>query len=239
MTMNIDVYKLKELNLCGATVIDGFSTPSRISSIVANYLINSLELEQVGILDSDDFPAVSMIYGSEPKYPAGIFADEEKKIVVFLSEFSPQQPLVRPIANTILSWAEENRCNRIIATEAIASPEGKIPKEHRMFGVGSVAGARRDLKELHIEQLQNGYITGVPAMLLNSGMRVNFNVICLLAEVQTNGGMLDAMAAAKVIETIAKLLSNIEIDVGPLYEEAAKIEGLVNEQQQSQSLMFV
>ena len=239
MTINIDVYKLKALNLCGATVIDGFSSPSRISSIVANYLINRLELEQVSILDSDDFPAVSMIYGSEPKYPAGIFADEGKKMGVFLSEFSPQPQLVRPIANTILSWAAENRCSRIIAAEALASPEGQSPKEHRMFGVGSVDGARRDLKELHIEQLRNGYITGVPAMLLNSGMRENFNVICLLAEVQTNGGILDATAAARVIEAIAKLHPNVEIDVGPLYEEAAKIEGLVNEQQQSQSLMFV
>jgi hypothetical protein len=42
MAMNIDVYKLKELNLRGATVVDGISNTGMISSIVANYIINNI-----------------------------------------------------------------------------------------------------------------------------------------------------------------------------------------------------
>ncbi|MCK4731967.1 MAG: hypothetical protein KAT65_05855 [Methanophagales archaeon] len=45
MTTKIDVYKLKESSLRGATVIDGFSNTNMINSIVANYLINSLKLD--------------------------------------------------------------------------------------------------------------------------------------------------------------------------------------------------
>lgn len=240
MAINIDVYKLKELNIRGATVVDGISNTGMISSIVANYIINNLKLEEVGFLDSDNFPAVSLVYDSMPKYPAGIFADEEKKIVVFLSEFTPEQHLVRPIANTILAWAAESKCRRIITTGALVSPEGQtqLHKEHRIFGVGNVDTARKDLKKLDVTQLKAGYITGVPAILINNGMRANFNVICLLAEVWANNGIPDATAAAKVIEVIAQLHPKVEIDVEPLYEEAEKIEVWVNEQQQSPSLMF-
>jgi len=237
--MNIDIYKLRDLKLNGATVIDGFSSASMISSIVANYLINSLDLDQISILDSDDFPAISLIYGSKPKYPAGIFADGDKNIVVFLSEFTPGQQLVRYIANTILAWAAENECKRIIATGALTVPEeGRAHKEHKMFGVGSVDRARRDLEKMEIRQLKTGYLTGIPAMLLNSGMRANFDVICLLAESQMNNGMPDTIAAAKVLEVIARLLPKVGIDLEPLYEEAEMIEDWINEQQQSPSLMF-
>lgn len=240
MTTKIDVYKLKDLSLRGATVIDGFSNTNMINSIVANYLINSLKLDQVGILDSDNSPAVSLIYGSKPKYPASIFADEEKNIAVFLSEFTPEQHLVRAIANTMLTWAVENNCKRIITAEALVVQNGHTPKEQQMFGVGSVDRARHDLEKLDVTPLKTGYITGVPAILLNSGMRLNFNVICLLAEVWANQGVPDATAAAKLIEVMARLLPKVEIDVGPLYEEAALIEDWVHEQQQPQtpSLMF-
>lgn len=203
MAIEIDVYKDKDLSLRDATIVDGFSSAGMISSIVANYLVDTLKLGPISFLDSDYFPSLSLIYNSKPKYPARIFADEEKKIVVFLSEFTPEQYLVKPIANTILSWAEENKCRRIITTDALLSREDQSYKEHRVYGVGNVDGARRDI----------------------------------LAEVNSNGGIPSAIAAAKVIEVIDMLLPNIEIDVEPLYAEAEKFEDWI-QLQQSPSQMF-
>lgn len=230
MAIKIDVYKSKDLDLQGATIVDGFSSVGIIGSIVANYLVDTLNLDQISALDSNDFPAVSIICGSKPRYPARIFADEKKKIAVFLSEFNPGNHLVRPIANTILSWAEENKCMRIITAEGIVTREHISNNEHRVYGVGSIERAREDLKRLELEQLRTGIITGVSAALLNEGMRMNFDVICLLAEVNSNPGIPDATAPAKVIEAINKLLPTVKIDVEPLYEEAQKIEDLVKEQ---------
>jgi len=70
MTIKIDVYKSKDLDLRGATVVDGFSSASIIGSIVANYLVEALILDQISVLDSDDFPPVSIVSESKPKYPA-------------------------------------------------------------------------------------------------------------------------------------------------------------------------
>ena len=231
MAILIDEYKLKELNLQDATVIDGFSSSGMISAIVANYIVDTLKLDQISVLDSDNFPAVAMIYGSKPKYPARIFADEKKKIVIFLSEFTPEEHLVKPMANTILSWAKENKCRRVITAEALLSREDQAYKEHMAYGVGNVDSARRDLETQNINQLRTGIITGVSAELLNTGMRLNFDVICLLAEINSNHGISAVVAAAKVIEAIAKLLPNVAIDTAALYAEAEKFESWVNEQQ--------
>lgn len=237
MATKIDVYKSKDLDLRGATIVGGFSSAGIIGSIVANYLVDTLSLDQISVLDSNDFPAISIVYGSKPKYPARIFADEKKKIAVFLSEFDPGNHLVRPIANTILSWAEENRCMRIITAEGVLTREHVSDKEHRVYGVGNIERAREDLERLELEQLRTGIITGVSAVLLNEGMRINFNVICLLANVNSNPGIPDATAPAKVIEVIDKLLPTVKIDVEPLYEEAQKIDDWIKEQR-APSQMF-
>jgi uncharacterized protein len=230
MAIKIEVYKSKDLDLQGATIVDGFSSAGVIGSIVANYIVNTLNLDQISTLDSNDFPAVSLVSESQPKYPARIFADEKKKIVVFLSEFTPGNHLIRPIANTILSWAEENKCTRIITAEGVLTKEDVSDKEHRVYGVGNIERAREDLKRLELVQLRTGIITGVSAVLLNEGMRMNFDVICLLAEVNSNPGVPDVRAPAKVIEIIDKLLPTVKIDVEPLYKEAQKIENLIKEE---------
>ncbi len=106
-----------------------------------------------------------------------------------------------------------------------------------MYGVGNIERAREDLERLELEQLRTGIITGVSAVLLNEGMRINFNVICLLANVNSNPGIPDATAPAKVIEVIDKLLPTVKIDVEPLYEEAQKIDDLIKEKR-APSQMF-
>lgn len=127
------------MDLEDSTVINGFPSTSLINSIVASYLVNVLNLDQICGLDSDEFPPVSMIYDSKPKFPARIYADEKAKIVVFLSEFTPYPPMARNVANTVLSFAEEAGCSRII------SPETQILDEDgfKLFGIGSTDAARK------------------------------------------------------------------------------------------------
>jgi len=136
--MEIIMHRYKEMDLEDSTVINGFPSTSLINSIVAGYLINVLNLDQICGLDSDEFPPVSMIYDSKPKFPARIYADEKAKIVVFLSEFTPYPPMARNVANTVLSFAEEAGCSRII------SPETQILDEDgfKLFGIGSTDAAR-------------------------------------------------------------------------------------------------
>jgi uncharacterized protein len=116
----IKVYELKKVDLRGATVIDGFPSVGLVSSIVANYLINFLKLTQIGIMDSVYFPTVSLVREAEPLNPVRIYAGEKisssesgsDQIVAFISEFQPPPNLVKPIAHTMLDWAEEQRCKR-------------------------------------------------------------------------------------------------------------------------------
>jgi len=67
-----------------------------------------------------------------------------------------------------------------------------------------------------------GMIAGVAGTLLNEGRWAEFDVICLVARARPE--IPDARAAARIIETLDKLIPDMQVDVKPLYEEAERIE---------------
>ena len=225
---DIRIYELKRVDLKGAVVIDGFPSIGLVSSIVANYLINALKLEQIGIMDSVYFPTVSLVRNSEPHNPVRIYAsdklgesEEGERVVAFISEFQPPPNMVKAIASTILDWAIEQKCGVLISPEGLVvereegeEPDGDGAKEMvSVYGVGSTGRAREMLDKQGITTFEEGVITGVAGVLLNEGKRRDFDVLSLLAEAHPDYP--DARAAAKIIETIDKMLLHIQIDAAP------------------------
>jgi uncharacterized protein len=223
----IEIRKFKDMDLEDGTVLEGFPSVGLVSAIAATYLIDLLELDQICALDSEDFPPTSMVYASKPKFPARIYGSSEHKIALFLSEFTPSVELNRPMAKTLLGWAKEQQCKRFICMEGLPSETGNKNGEDeerniKVSGVGSTDRARSELKKAKIEQLEAGIIYGVSGVLLNEGRWDNFDVITLLAEAYED--LPDALAAAKILEALDRLMPNIKIDTKPLLEQSKKFE---------------
>src|SRR3989304_10284953 len=141
----IQIYELKRMDLRGATVIDGFPSVGLVSSIVANYLINALNLTQIGIMDSIYFPTVALVRDGQPMNPVRIYAgpkqDDRDQIVVFISEFQPPPNLIKAIASTVLDWAQDARCNLLACPDGlIVDGQASDEEEDRQvqgYGIGS------------------------------------------------------------------------------------------------------
>jgi len=234
-SQDIQIYEIKRMDLKGSTIINGFPGVGLVSSIVANYLVNTLNLEQIGLMDSTLFPTVSLIRKSEPHHPVRIYAGTTPgkpadNIVVFISEFQPPQSIVKPIAETLIDWAQDQWCSLIMCPEGlvIEKEEGAQPEDEksvRVYGVGSTHRAREYIIEPNVLPFSEGVITGVAGILLNEGKRRNFDVISLLAEAQQDYP--DARAAAKIIEIIDRLMLHTRLDAKPLYREAERIEAQI------------
>ena len=205
----IQIYELKRMDLRGATVIDGFPSVGLVSSIVANYLINALNLTQIGIMDSIYFPTVALVRDGQPMNPVRIYAgpkvDDRDQIVVFISEFQPPPNLIVGPEGLIVDARED---------------EGD--RQVEVYGIGSTDKAMDMIRRNDITVFEEGVITGVAGVLLNEGRKRDFDVITLLSEAHPDYP--DARAAARAIEIIDKLLLHTELDARPLYEEAERIE---------------
>ena len=237
MPEDIEIYELKKMDIRGATVIDGFPSVGLVSSIVANYLINTLKLTQIGTMDSLYFPTVSLVREGIPHNPVRIYAGEKvgtgptsmDQLVVFISEFQPPPNLVKPIASAMLDWAQDQRCKMLVSPEGLVIDRESIEiegsddnSELGVYGVASTDWMREELAKSGVNEFTEGVITGVAGVLLNEGKRRDFNVATILAEAHPD--FPDARAAAKVMEMINKFLLHIDLDVTPLYEEAERIE---------------
>jgi len=223
MSSEIRILEYKKVNLRDATVIDGIPSSGLGCTILANYLIGQKNLDQIAAVDSEDFPPISMVYDSKPKYPARIYASEADKLAVFLAEFRPLLKLDRSIAKSILLWAKKQGCVKIVSThQFVLDEEAESGLNLAVYGVGSTDNARKQLTDAGVTLLGNGVITGLPGVLLNEGRWMNFDICTLIVGVQPR--TTNVRIAATLIGHVMKLLPNVKVDVKPLTEEAERIE---------------
>ena len=226
MEEDVEIIDFEEVDIKGGIVIAGFPSIGLVSTIVANYLIDALNLRQIGALNSSQFPTLSVVHTGEPLSPVRIYAGSlstGRKIVIFVSEFKPKPNLINALSEAIMNWVRKKECKLLISPEGMVV-EGKSSEEESVsdaYAIGATEAARAMLNEKKIPQFKNGIIAGVSGVLLNKGKHEKFDVISILAEAHPNYP--DARAAASALNVIAILLE-VEINVGPLYDEAERIE---------------
>ena len=229
MSNSVKIHEIVKQNLKDAVLIDGFPSVGLVGTIVANFLINTLKLEQIGIIDSPRFPAISVVKDGEPHNPMRLYSGEQvcndgtcNQVVVCVSEFTPPTEITRDLVNTLLDWAEKNGCTKVISAEGFNSGPKEEGKENEVYGITSTVGSRIWIEEAKVKPFTYGTVGGITGALLNEGKIRKMNVLGLLAEV--NEDLPDARAAANVIKAIDELLLAIELDPEPLLKEAESLE---------------
>lgn len=129
---DIQIYEYRRLDLRDSFVIDGFPSVGLVSTITASYIVAALDMELIGVMDSVYFPTVSVIRDGEPHHPVRFYAGDLEgpdgdwtRLVVFLSEFQPPSNLIKLIVNSVLDWAQEQKCACLISPEGLVV-EGDI-----------------------------------------------------------------------------------------------------------------
>jgi len=226
----IKIIEIEEMNLRGAYVLDGFPSIGLVGSIVANYIVSALGLRQIAVVDSDTFPAVSMIKNGVPNSPVRLYAghlgEDGDRLVVFVSEFQPPPHVIKELGKAIMDWVEDHKCRMIISPEGISTKQSGRPTNldgnGRVMGVGSTPETRDLLKKNEVDIFEGGVIVGLSGVLLNEGVNRIFDVITLLSEASSE--FPDARAAAAVTRAINRLILRDSLDIGPLLKEAEVIE---------------
>ncbi|HEY5738022.1 MAG TPA: PAC2 family protein [Nitrososphaeraceae archaeon] len=218
----IEIRKIKEINIEGGVVFDGFHGIGLTSTIACGCFINSLKTELVGILDSPLFPPISVIYEGKPNFPARIYANEEKKLAFFVSEVNLESSTDRPIAQTILNWSNNNKCKTIISVAGRAIEKNKTKKESSPLVISNSPDIIKELSDVGILSLKNGTIDGIPGILLNESNWNNIDVVVFVVDVVS--GVPNFRAAANIAQVVSKIVPEAYCEIQPLIKEAENIE---------------
>ena len=225
-----------------AMVIACFPSVGMVSSIVAHYLIDHLDLEFVGGLVDERLPALAMINNGTPLPPIRAYAGKPKcsiegcdQVILLMSEMVVPESLVHKIVWTLFEWSKEHQLLAGVVVDAFAKAgmksgmDGVDPvveygdtEAIDVVGIGCNDSVRGMLKEMGIPLLETGVIRGMNAGILSEASRRGLGTMSIMVEADPR--FPDARAAAALIEKLNTLLPAIDLPQEPLLAEAEMLE---------------
>ncbi len=223
MLPEIRIKEFKPLDLEDGYLIDGFPSAGFSSAIASESMVHTSKFELAGVVDSDIFPAISIIKDGKPNYPSKVFVNEELKVGVFLSYLTLDQSLHKVTAKTMLKWAQDHKIGLIVSSIAVKSPKG----DEDLIGIGSTDSAREKIKNAGLNVLEHGTVPGIPGTLLNEASIIGQDVIVIIFH--TNGQGPDFKSSAQLCVAMSKLIPGTSCDIPTLQQEAKKAETVIKE----------
>ena len=212
--------KIISKNVEDAIVLEGSPELGLIGNILGWLLVEELNMEEIGYIDSKYFPPLAVLYKGKAIHPFRIYATEG--IVLFLSDFIIPQNVAFDMTNGIVDWMERNNSKEIITFNSIVVRE----KSQGAAGAANSDEALERLGKLDLPILPFGNISGLSGTLLTRSMMKGIPGSCLFAEITSPYP--DPRAAADVTNILNKMLGT-NINAKPLIKEAEEIESRLKE----------
>ncbi len=194
----------------GATIIQGFPSMGLVSTIATKFLIDHLEVEEIGHIESEHLIPLTAIHKSKVVNPITIYYNKKHNLVIIQS-LTGVEGYEWELATTMLDIAKNVSAKEIIILESIPSHN----EEMEVFYFSNK-------NKLKLKQLSEGLVMGTTAaLLLRARDSKEFPITCLFAQVHSQ--LPDSEAAAKEVEALNTYLK-LNVNYKPLLEEAKKFE---------------
>ena len=96
------IREIRDFNLDGGYLIDGFPSIGFSSAIATESMLHMSNFSLAGVISSDNFPPISLIKEGKPNFPTRIFVNDETKVSIFLSYLTLHESLHRTAAKLML-----------------------------------------------------------------------------------------------------------------------------------------
>jgi predicted ATP-grasp superfamily ATP-dependent carboligase len=220
-------------------VISSFPSAGLATTIAGHYIVRALKLPRTGRFESPEQAPVAVVQSGEVNPTIRVYGRPDLSVV--LSEFPPSPAQANAIARTVLDTAERRKARMVVCLEGVVPHPGAddeepgTPSEAPASAEESVwvAYSRREpglvgaFEKTTARPLEEGVIGGVSGAMLVQGIGRTIPVAVVLVSAQAAEGLPDHRAGAALIETLDRLLPELQIDTGPLRKQAEQIEKML------------
>jgi uncharacterized protein len=207
----VETAPIKECKYC----LVGVPDVGLVGSIALGYVILEQQMVEVGYLESDAFPPIIVVHQGDPKHPLRLYS--KGNIVAAISEMPIEARLIPLVAQTIVDWAKSKNAEILIALSGIAVQNRLEIDVPGIYGVGSSALMKKLMKDQGIEILEEGFITGLHAVVMKECLKKGVSNMILLA--QSHLQYPDPGAAASLIASFDKMVG-LKVDTKKLLDRA-------------------
>ena len=199
------------------TIIEGFPGFGLVGTIATEFLLEHLEVEQIGKITFDEGPAMIAIHDGKMVEPLGIFYNKKYNLVLVHAVTATVDKEWK-IADIINKLSKDLGVKEIISLEGVGSGEEGIG-EGKVFFYSNNEKKKKTFSKIKVPPLREGIIVGVTGALIS---RVDSTIVTALFA-DTHSKLPDSKAAAKVIEVLDNYLG-LKVDTKPLLAQAKKFE---------------
>ncbi len=207
-----------------------------VGVIAAGHIVSTKKLKEVAYVKSDVLPPLVVVHEGEPKSPVRIFSNDT--IIALVSETPLPSRTYRALSKEIAEWAKAKKVKTLISLSGIAAQNRLEIEKPEIFGIGGSAETRSFLKSHKIALLEEGFVAGPQAMLLNDCNEKGVPIAILLA--QSHPQFPDPGAAVSMLNCLNESFG-LNVDVKSLQEQAEefrlRLRELMQRTQQSASVM--
>ena len=216
--MSIKIVESKKLEIKNPVAITGFPDVGLVGTIAVSHLISTLNLKEIGHVESDELPPIIVVHGKRPKAPIRLYSNAE--IVVAVSEIPIPPSLVYPLSDSLVDWFMSKGVKLAVLLGGMANPKRMEVEKPGVYGVSTGKGPDEILQKNKITFFEEGFITGQDGVTLRTCMEKGLDSIYLMAE--SHHAYPDPGAAAAVVQAVNKILG-LDVDVKMLLEKEAEI----------------
>jgi len=218
LSEEVKIIEKKEIS-SGATMLFGFPDVGLVGVIAASHLISELKgLDEVAYMDSRLLPPLIVLHEGLPHSPIRIFGNPD--ILLAVSETAITADTIYPIMNALIDWGKSRNVKMMISLSGIPIQDRQDAQELKVFAAASTPETLKMVKEKGLEILNEGYMVGPQAIMLQSCARLRVPALTLLAQCFLNYP--DPEAAAEVLKELANI-TGIKVDVSKLLEKGEEI----------------
>lgn len=220
MTTDICIYRGRKIPR-NPIIIEGFPSKGFVSTIAAKYMIDELDMEPIGYIESDKIKSVAVIHNSRPMRPIRLYL--RGNVIVILSELMIPMNHLPEFSGAVIRWFRDICPGEVVLLAGISGKN--TDKQHEIFGLANTDELNLQLRQLNVNHVEEGMLTGISSDLLLYCVENGIPTISLMTETKN---LPDPLAAASMLNIVKKILG-LEMDTQRLIDEGKKIETMFNE----------
>jgi len=208
------------IELNDPTLIEGFPGAGLVGKIVADHMVEAMELQHYANVHCDAFQPVAVYDQGTPELasPVRLYTDEAGEVLVLQSDIPIEPEAAEEFAECFSTWVEEQTNPVFIA----GLPTKKRPSPPELFGVGTGAGVETVEQAGLARPPERGVVSGPAGTLLNYAVANGLDAVGLI--VQTDPRFPDPMGAKVLLQQGIEPIIGQDVSVGMLDTQAEKIQ---------------
>jgi len=217
-TVSVDVVQTGSVGTKSPYILVGLPDAGLVGTIAATYLVDSLEMKELGYIDSARFPPLIIVRDNEVKNAIRIY--EKDNLVVVISDIPILPSVAVQFSKSLLGWAKKLDPKLVINITGLPVQNRLQIEKPEVLGLATSKDVTELLRSANVTLFSDGALFGTYAAVIKECVSQKVPSLTLLAQSHLN--FPDPIASIEALSIVNKVLKT-NIDLKPLQEEAEMI----------------